>query len=139
MSALWRLRHARAVTPKDEAILFAERTLAVRFPADYTSWLQDNDGLEGDLGGCHLSLYAVEELVELNRDSAVAEFIPGLVLIGTDGGGEGIGLDLRGADSPVVLVNLDSLRWDEAIYQAASFAVFLDERIRGQPFRWDHT
>ena len=54
----------------------------------------------------------------LNRGSSVAEFIPGLILIGTDGGGEGIGLDLRGADSPVVLVNLDSLRWDEAMRSA---------------------
>ena len=127
------------MTPKDEAILFAERTLALRFPADYTSWLQDNDGLEGNLGGCYVSLYAVEELVELNRRSAVAECMPGLILIGTDGGGEAIGLDLRGADSSVVLVNLNSLRWDEAIYQAKSFAVFLDERIRGHPFRWDDT
>ena len=125
--------------PNDEAILFAERTLAVRFPEDYTSWLQDNAGLEGDLGGCYLSLYAVEELVELNRGSAVAEFVPGLIHIGTDGAGEGVGLDLRGADSPVVLVNLHSLRWDEAIYQAESFAVFVDERTRGHPFRWDNT
>ena len=108
------------MTPKDEAILFAERTLALRFPADYTSWLQDNDGLEGNLGGCYVSLYAVEELVELNRRSAVAECMPGLILIGTDGGGDGIGLDVRGESSPVVLVNLNSLGWHEAIYPGES-------------------
>ncbi len=32
---------------KDDAIRSAERALAVRFPGDYTSWLRDNDGLEG--------------------------------------------------------------------------------------------
>ena len=62
--------------------------------------------------------------------------MPGLILSGTDGGGEDIGLDVRGAASAVVLVNLNSLRWDEAIYQAESFDVFLDERLHGHPLRW---
>jgi hypothetical protein len=125
------------VAEKDDAIRSAERALAVRFPGDYTSWLRDNDGLEGDLGGCYLALYAVEELVPRNRDHALADHMPGLLLIGSDGGGEAIGLDVRGEEAGVVLVNLSSLRWDEAVHQAGSFQAFLDERLRGQPFRWD--
>ena len=65
--------------------------------------------------------------------------MPGMILIGTDGGGEGIGLDVRGETSPVVLVNLNSLRWDEAIHQAETFDEFLDARLRGHPFRWKAT
>jgi hypothetical protein len=124
------------VTGKDEAIRSAERTLAVRLPEDYASWLRTNDGLERDLGGSYLSLYAVDELVGLNHDYALAELMPGLILIGTDGGGEGIGLDVRGESSPVVLVNLSSLRWDDAIFQAESFEEFLQEHLHGEPFRW---
>ncbi len=113
--------------------------LAVRFPQDYARWLRNTDGLERDLGGSYLSLYSVGELVERNRGYAVAEFMPGLVLIGTDGGGEGIGLDIRAENDPVVLVNLNSLRWDEVIFQGESFSAFLDERLRGQPFRSEAT
>ena len=127
------------MTQKADEIRSAERTLAVRFPESYARWLQGTDGMEGDLGGCYLSLYAVGELVERNRGYAVAEAMPGMILIGTDGGGEGIGLDVRGETSPVVLVNLYSLRWDEAIHQAETFDEFLDERLRGHPFRWKAT
>jgi hypothetical protein len=115
------------VTGKDEAIRSAERTLAVRLPEDYASWLRTNDGLERDLGGSYLSLYAVDELVELNHDYALAELMPGLILICTDGGGEGIGLDVRGESSPVVLVNLSSLRWDDA--SGASLASTVTEPL----------
>ena len=68
------------MTGKDDAVLLAEETL--RFPEDYATWLQSDDGLERDLGGSYLSLYAVEELVERNRGYALAEFMPGLILIG---------------------------------------------------------
>lgn len=78
-------------------------------------------------------------MVERNRGYALAELMPGLILIGTDGGGEGIGLDVRGESSPVVLVNLNSLRWDEAIYQGKSFEAFLVEQLSVHPFRWDAT
>jgi SMI1 / KNR4 family (SUKH-1) len=120
------LRHAWTVTEKDRAIRAAEQALSVRLPEDYASWLGDNDGLEQDLGGCYLSLYAVEELVERNHGYGVSEFMPGLLLIGSDGGSEGIGLDMRGQDSPVVMVGLSSLRWEEAIQQAESFDEFLE-------------
>lgn len=80
------------MTARDEAILSAERTLATRFPEDYAAWLRSNEGLERDLGGSYLSLYSVEELAERNHSYATDELMPGLILIGTDGGGEGIGL-----------------------------------------------
>ena len=78
-----------------------------------------------------------QEFFERQDMDAIAELMPGLILIGTDGGGEGIGLDVRGDGNSVVLVDLNSLRWDEAIYQAVSFEEFLEERLRGEPFSWD--
>ncbi len=132
-------RHARAVTGKDAAGLSAEETLDVRFPEHYANWLQSNDGLEREKGGSYLSLYPLEDLVERNRGYALAKFMPGLILIGTDGGGDGIGLDVRGESSPVVLVNLNSLGWDEAIYPGESCEAFLVERLSGHSFRGDAT
>jgi hypothetical protein len=127
------------VTEKIDAIRSAENALSMRFPEAYALWLQDSEGFEADLGGCYLSLYAVGELVERNRAYEVAAFVPGLILIGTNGAGEGIGLDTRGQGAPVVMVNLTSLRWEEAIYQAESFGQFLKERLRGHPLRWEVT
>ena len=77
MPSRWSLRHARAVTARDEAILSAERTLATRFPEDYAAWLRSNEGLERDLGGSYLSLYSVEELAERNHSYAGSSNLTG--------------------------------------------------------------
>ena len=122
-----------------DAVSVAERELAVRLSEDYAGWLSANDGFKGDLGGCFLSLCAPDELVRLDRGSAISEFMPELVLIGTDGGGEGIGIDMRGQSRPVVLVGLGSLRWEEAIHEADSFHKFLHNRLDGYPFRLERT
>ena len=44
--------------------------LAMRFPEGYATWLHSNDGLELDLGGRYLSLYAVDEMVERKHGHA---------------------------------------------------------------------
>lgn len=63
-------------------------------------------------------LYSLDELVPLNRAYELAESFPGLVLIGSDGGGEAVGLDFRQSPPQVVLVNFVSAGWHEAVAQA---------------------
>lgn len=58
------------------------------------------------------------------------------MLIGGDGAGEAVGFDFRQEEPPVVLVNLVSAGWHEAIYQAPTFTAFMEQRERGEEFKW---
>lgn len=66
----------------------AERALGARFPEDYRHFLTQSDGLEGPIGRSgYLMLFSVRDLAEINEAADVAEFAPGFVIIGSDGGG----------------------------------------------------
>ena len=59
-----------------------------------------------------------------------------LIHIGSDGGGEAIAFDFRQDPPNVMLVNLVTIDWSEAILQAESFTEFMDQRRRGEELRW---
>ena len=66
------------------------------------------------------------------------EFFPGIVVIGSDGGGELLALDTRGTDhSPVVMVPGISTGWNDGLLQAPNFSDFMAQRERGTDLRWD--
>ena len=76
-----------------ENIEAAERDLGVRLPEDYRSFLKESDGLEGFAGpeGDYVMLWGAGEIAKLNAGYCVAEFAPGVVLVGSNGGGEAFG------------------------------------------------
>ena len=76
-------------------------------------------------------LYEFEEIVPINRAHDRSESHPGLVFIGSDGGGEGVGFDFRDTSPSVVLINYVSAGWVDAIRQADSFADFMAQRNSG--------
>jgi len=80
----------------------AEGALGVEFPADYREFLLETNGCEGQLGFSYIVLWPVDDLVELNEAYEVSELAPGLVLIGSDGGGVAYALDMRDNDKTVV-------------------------------------
>ena len=53
------------------------------------------DGGEGFIGDHCLVLYKSAELIDFNRNYEVAEYAPGLLCFGSDGGGEGFAFDTR--------------------------------------------
>ena len=114
----------------------AERRLGVRFPADYRSFLQEQNGLKGWFGEVYLELFPVSGVVDSTEVHDHQASHPGLVLIGGDGAGEAVGYDFRKPDAPVVLVNLVSAGWHEANIQAPSFTEFMAQRERGDEFNW---
>lgn len=83
-----------------------------------------------------LRLYRIEELVPLNQGYDLSESQPGLVLIGTDGGGEGGGLDFNHEPPSVVLVNWLSSGWHEAIRQSETLAEFMAQRNAGAGYNF---
>ena len=57
-------------------------------PLDYKTFLSITNGLEGEIGDYYVRLFNLKELQETYEDKDEQEFFPGLLTIGTDGGGE---------------------------------------------------
>ena len=111
-----------------EDLRAAETELGVSFPDDYSAFIVSSGRVDRDFGGSWLMLYGVEELAPLNRSYDHSERYPGLVLFGSDGGGEGVGFDFRSNPPRIVLVNYVSAGWHEAIVQADTFTDFMAQR-----------
>jgi hypothetical protein len=76
----------------DEIIRINEVVL----PKNYLEFMKKHNGGEGDIGENWLVLYSLEELQEVNDDYETKQFLPGRIIIGSDGGGELYGLDDKG-------------------------------------------
>ncbi len=120
----------------ESTIEAAENRLRQRFPEDYRTFLKSENGLEKWFGDVYLSLYTIEQVVELNEIHEHLVYQPELIHIGSDGGGEAIAFDFRQDPPTVILVNLASTDWSEAILQAESFTEFMDQRRREEKLRW---
>lgn len=73
----------------EPAIAAAEQAIGRSLPDDYRAFLRESNGIEGLVGEAYLMLWPVEELGTLNADART--YVPGLVLVGGDGGGEALG------------------------------------------------
>lgn len=137
MSAL-RILKALGMAPRAAGepsdIETAERELRVRLPDDYRTFLQESDGLEGFAGpDSYLILWSARKLPELNATYNVAEFAPGLVLIGTDGGGTAYGFLKRGGTNRYVQVQLIGLSRDAFEVMGDSFVEMIARLRRDDP------
>ncbi len=72
-----------------------EMDLQVSLRDDYRAFMLQCNGGEGVIGQGYLALWTIEELADLNRDYEVEESAPGLVVFGSDGGGEAFAFDYR--------------------------------------------
>jgi hypothetical protein len=67
-------------------------------PQDYTAFLKQANGGEGIVGpNAYLILFAVDELASLNKAYQVEDYVPGLLIFGSDGGGEAFAFNTRNA------------------------------------------
>ncbi len=108
--------------------------LGVEFPGDYRRFLEDKNGVDALFGDAYVSLCSLEALPGLCE--WVAEAVPGLVVIGSDGGGEGVALDFRQSPPPVVLVPLVGGGPEDVRVQASTFSEFMAQRRAGEPYRF---
>jgi hypothetical protein len=70
----------------EEAISRAETEFGMKLPVEYLDVLRAHDGGEGWVGeGAYLRMWPIEDLVERNRVLEADQWVPGMVLIGTDG------------------------------------------------------
>jgi hypothetical protein len=115
------------VTVQESDLATAEAALGITLPVDYRQYLMLENGSIEQSDDTYIELWCLEVVAQINTSDAygLGESLPGLLLIGSDGGGELLGLDLRTAPAQVVLVNAISGSWDEASYQTDSVSAFL--------------
>jgi len=107
------------------AIVAAAGTLKVALPDDFSSFLTVANGGEGMIGDNYLILWRTEELAELNDAYQVSEYAPGLLIFGSDGGGEAFAFDTRCSPWSVVKIPFVGMDLNDARPLASSFAGFL--------------
>jgi hypothetical protein len=100
-------------------------------PADYIAFMRRANGGEGLIGdGAYLMLWQIEELIEYNRECESAEYVPGLFLFASDGGGEAFAFDTRSQGCPIVMVPFIAMEFETATPVADDFDNFLLELSR---------
>ena len=60
-------------------------------PDDYKEFMLWSNGGEGNIGSQYLSLWKIEDLMQLNKDTKYKVFVEKSLVIGTDGGDNCIG------------------------------------------------
>jgi hypothetical protein len=109
----------------------AEQFFAGKLPLDYIQFLQIANGGEGFIGEEYVVLWGVEELVDLNRGYEVEQSAPGLLVFGSNGGGEAFGFDTCSPDRPVVQIPFIGMNWEDAWSKGNSFSNFLRQLRKG--------
>ncbi len=97
------------------------------FPEDYKTFLQLNNGGEGFVGEQYLILWRVEEIIGLNREYEVAEYAPGLILFGSNGGGEAFAFDIRDKQIKIVVVPFIGMCIENVLFVAFDFNDFITQ------------
>jgi hypothetical protein len=113
------------VGASDEELRDAMASMVCPLPHEYTQFLRKHNGGEGFVGDNYLVLWRAEELGTFNREYEVKHHAPGLLLFGSNGGGEGYGFDTRVADMPIVRVPFIGMDLQNATPMAAD----LDELL----------
>ena len=98
----------------------------VELPQSYLDLLRTTNGVEGWLSkDAYLLLWPAEQVPDLNDAYSVAEFAPGLLLIGSDGADTGFALDTRRRPMSVQSVPLVGMSLAEAKTAGSDFENFL--------------
>jgi hypothetical protein len=125
-----------AAGASDEQISEVETKLGISLPAALRSFLSETNGLAATAEG-GVVLYGTEDITALNLPGAgVHVSHPGLLVVGSDGSREQLGLDLRAPEPPVVLIDIASEGWDSGFLQAQHFDEFLSHLRSGGGLSW---
>jgi hypothetical protein len=99
-----------------------------KLPADLRELIETSDGAEGFINGHYLMLWSATEIIECNKSYQVDLYAPGLLLFGSNGGGEAYAFDTRASNSmPVVRVPFIGMDLEYADVEAPTFTEFLEK------------
>jgi len=115
----------------EDQIAAFERTERISLPSRYRDFLKMGNGGEGPVGEFgYASFWKIEEIAGLNRDYHVQEYLPGYLVIGSDGGGEAFAI--KRDEAVYVQVPFVGLSEEDCVIMGNSFEDFLDKLSRKQ-------
>jgi hypothetical protein len=110
----------------DEQIASAEAELGTKLQAGYVEFLKSRNGGEGVIGESYAALWEVSELASKNSSYESQKWAPGILLFGSDGGGEAFGFDTRDSNWPIVQIPFIGMYWEEARPLGSTFSQFVE-------------
>jgi hypothetical protein len=108
-----------------------EANLGFPLPTQYRHFMFDHDGGEGFIGSQYLILWQARELLEFNLEYDVKKYAPGLLLFGSNGGGEAFAFDTCDESMRIVMVPFIGMSIKDASPISDSFESFLSELADG--------
>lgn len=93
-----------------------------KLPNEYVDFLRFSNGAFGT----YLYVYPIDEVLSYLTTEWIKEDIPGLLVIGSDGGGEAYGYNLNFQSPEIVMVPFIGGRWENAVVVATKFHSFLE-------------
>jgi hypothetical protein len=123
----------------DQEFIKADKALGRPLPAEWRAYLQGRSWFRRGwlTGGAYVWLNSPRETLELHDawDTATGAH-PGIAIIGGDGSRELLVLDLRSDPAPVLLVDITSSGWEDAVRQADDVGRLI-ERIEAGTFAFE--
>lgn len=108
-----------------EQIHQAQQEIGYIFPEDYIQLLSLSNGIQV-IDVASLVLYSTDELRERNSTYEVPDYLPGWLMIGDDGGGQGIFLDCIEIVGAIYSVGMGSMLRTDAILLAGNLTQWID-------------
>jgi len=106
-------------------ITAVEEEFRIKLPEEYKTFLLRSNGGEGTIGKRAVILWQIQDLKQFNLDYDASTHIPGLLLFGSNGGGEGYAFDTRTMPLQIVQVPFVGMSLDHAVPVARTFNDFL--------------
>ena len=115
----------------EERIIAFEKGERMPLPACYRNFLKMGNGGEGSIGEFgYANFWRIEDISELNLGYKIQEYLPGYLVIGSDGGGEAFAI--RHNDAYFVQVPFVGLSVEDCIFMGNTFEEFLTNLSKKQ-------
>jgi hypothetical protein len=115
----------RNLGASESSLQEAQASLQISLPADYVAFMSETNGATGFVGNSYLNLMPIEELAARNERLKSAEYTPGLLIFGSDGGGMAYAFDTRSDPMPIVEMDFVTIDANKAKVCAPTFVAFL--------------
>lgn len=129
---MYRLTEGELDPPADPRVVEElPSSLGVALPGDYLDFLMQHDGGEGFVGDNYIVFWKAAELDDFNREYEVKKYAPGILLFGSNGGGEGYGFDTESPALPIVRIPFIGMERRYAVPVAKNFPDFFAQLASG--------